>query len=80
LQIQSLNRPARYTIYAGFALAAAGESTFWFTVIRAKYFATEEEKERADAFIERCKEAVRGYRRVWLRNYWAYWAGGIWGL
>jgi hypothetical protein len=79
-QIKKLPRPARYTLYTGFALLAAGETTFWSNLIYAKWFAKGEQKEKADLLLERFGEAVRGYRIRWMKNYGDYWGAGIWGL
>ncbi|KAF2681026.1 hypothetical protein K458DRAFT_253518, partial [Lentithecium fluviatile CBS 122367] len=79
-QVKMLPRVTRYTIYTGFALMAAGETTFWCNLIYAKWFATGEQKEKADLFLERVGEAARGYRGVWMRNYWSFWGEGVWGL
>lgn len=79
-QVRSSPRPIRYTIYTGFALAATAETTFWANVIYAKWFAGEEDREKADALLEKLSEAVRGYRARYLVNYGAYWRRTLWGL
>lgn len=70
----------RYTVYTGLALMITAETTFWTNVIYAKWFAGEEDKERADALLERLHDAVRGYRVRWMENYGDYWGGNLWGL
>lgn len=79
-QIKKLPRAARYTLYTGFALLVAGETTFWCNLIYAKWFAKGEQKENADLFLERVGEAVRGYRPRWMTHYRSYYGEGIWGL
>jgi len=79
-QIRESKRSIRYTIYTGFALAVTAETTFWANVIYAKWFAGEEDKEKADAFLERFSEAIRGYRARWIVNYGNYWSKHLWGL
>ena len=79
-QIRKLPRTARYTLYTGFALLVAGETTFWSNIIYAKWFATGEQKEKADLLLERVAEAVRGYRGRWMINYGNYWGANMWGL
>jgi hypothetical protein len=79
-QIRKLPRPARYTMYTGFALLAVGETTFWSNLIYAKWFAKGEQKEKADLLLERFGEAVRGYRARWMINYGNYWGAVMWGL
>jgi hypothetical protein len=76
-------RPAiRYTVYAGLGLMAAAESTFWFHVLRAKFFprTTEAGRQRDDELLNRFKSATKGYRQVWMRNYQRYYAAHMWGL
>ena len=76
-------RPAvRYTVYAGLGLMATVESTFWFKVLKAKFFpsVSQEEQEQADQFLETIRGAVKGYRKVWLRNYNRYYGAHLWGL
>ena len=76
-------RPAvRYTVYAGLGLMATVETTFWFHVLRAKFFprASKEEQEKADALLGRMNDAIKGYRHVWLANYSRYYGVYIWGL
>ncbi|KAF2246653.1 hypothetical protein BU26DRAFT_606868 [Trematosphaeria pertusa] len=79
-QIRASSRPVRYTIYTGFALLATAETTFWVNVIYAKYFASEEEQEKADQLLERVQLAVKGYRATWMKNYGDYWGANLWGL
>jgi hypothetical protein len=77
--IRQLKGPTRYIIFGSLAILATAETTFWVRVIYAKFFAKEDDDE-ANEFLERCWEAVRGYRRVWLPNYWRYWGENLWGL
>ena len=76
-------KPAvRYTVYAGVGLMATVETTFWFHVLRAKFFprASAEEQEKADALLARLNEAMRNYRYVWMANYNRYYSAYMWGL
>ncbi|KAF1835270.1 hypothetical protein BDW02DRAFT_467984, partial [Decorospora gaudefroyi] len=76
-------RPAvRYTIYAGLALMATAETTFWFHVLRAKFFPSrsEEGKAREDELLGRVREAGRRVRGVWVGNYGRYFGADIWGV
>lgn len=75
-------KPAvRYTVYAGLGLMATAESTFWFNVIRAKYFPSKGvEKERNDELLKSVGEAVQGYRKAYLGNYRRYYGGYLWGV
>lgn len=77
--IRELKRPARWVLYFGFGLLATAESTFWFNVIRAKFFAKEDDV-KSQEFLERVKEAVKGYRYVWLPNYRRYYEAHMWGI
>ena len=47
------------------------ESTFWFHVIKAKYFPPKsaEEKEETDQFLHDIRAVITGYKTVWMRNY-----------
>jgi hypothetical protein len=77
------SRPAvRYTVYAGLALMATVESTFWLTVIKAKFFpaSSEEEKERAEDVLNRLREAIGNARGAWMRNYGRYYGRYVWGV
>lgn len=76
--IKELKGPARWVIYAGLAILATAETTFWSQVICAKFFSKDEQK--AGELLGRVKEAVREYRRVWLPNYRKYYSDNIWGL
>ena len=76
-------KPAvRWTVYAGLGIMATVESTFWFNVIKAKFFpsASAEEKEKADEFLDTIQAAASGYRLVWMRNYNRYYGAHLWGL
>ncbi|KAI4622766.1 uncharacterized protein J4E87_006333 [Alternaria ethzedia] len=72
----------RYTVYAGLGLMATVETTFWFHVLRAKFFprASAEEQEKADALLQRLSEAMKNYRHVWMTNYNRYYGAHVWGL
>jgi len=72
----------RYTVYAGLGLMATVETTFWYHVLRAKFFprASAEEQEKADALLERLSEAMKNYRHVWMANYNRYYGVYVWGL
>ncbi|KAH7086519.1 hypothetical protein FB567DRAFT_72747 [Paraphoma chrysanthemicola] len=72
----------RYTVYAGLGLMATVESTFWYNVLKAKFFPSksEAEKEKAARFLESLGEAVKGYRGAWMGNYWRYYGGYVWGV
>jgi hypothetical protein len=58
------------------------ESTFWLTVIRAKFFpaATQEEKEKAEKLLYRVRGAIVGVRAAWMGNYGRYFGGYVWGI
>jgi hypothetical protein len=76
-------RPAvRYTVYAGLGLMATVETTFWFYVLRAKFFprASQQEQQKADALLERVNDAFNSYRCVWMANYGRYYGAYMWGL
>jgi hypothetical protein len=81
-QIKEARPAVRYTVYAGLALMVTAESTFWFNVVRAKYFPSKavEGKEEADRFLQDLWNAVKGYRTVWLANYNRYYGAYAWGL
>lgn len=72
----------RYTVYAGLGLMVTAESTFWFNVLKAKYFpsAREDDQQKAKQLLEDFRAAVRGYRAVWLTNYGRYYGAYTWGL
>ena len=72
----------RYTVYAGLGLMATVETTFWFHVLRAKFYprASAEEQDKADALLERLGEAMKNYRHVWMANYNRYHGAHVWGL
>lgn len=76
-------RPAvRYTLYAAFALMVAGESTFWYKVLSARFFPPplEEDRLAADRLLADVGAAVQGYRAVWMANYAKYYGVYLWGL
>ncbi|KAH7394377.1 hypothetical protein BKA66DRAFT_456206 [Pyrenochaeta sp. MPI-SDFR-AT-0127] len=81
-QIREARPAVRYTVYAGLGLMATVESTFWFNVLKAKFFpsASEAEKEIAEEFLERIGVAVKGYRKVWMKNYGRYYGAHLWGV
>jgi hypothetical protein len=58
------------------------ESTFWLHVIRAKFFpsASEEEQEKAEAFMENVREAIAEYKQDLIRNYGRYYGRYVWGV
>lgn len=72
----------RYTVYVGMGLMATAESTFWFNVIRAKYFPPKAVQGKADAdqFLRDVRAVVASYRTVWLGNYDRYYSAYAWGL
>jgi hypothetical protein len=51
----------RYTVYAGLGLMITVESSFWFNIIKAKFFPAKSDEERAKA--EELMENYGGY--VW---------------
>lgn len=81
-QIREAKPAVRYTVYAGLSLMATVESTFWFKVLKAKFLplASEEQRQKADQFLEDIKGAVKGYRKVWMSNYGRYYGAYAWGL
>lgn len=58
------------------------ESTFWFHVLKAKFFPTtsEEQKRKNEELLERIGDAVEGLRAVYVRNYGRYYGAYTWGL
>ncbi|KAF3042023.1 hypothetical protein E8E11_007295 [Didymella keratinophila] len=80
-QIREARPAVRYTVYAGLGLMATAETTFWFNVIRAKYFPSKVDKEQEEAarLLDDFRAAIKGYRAVWLRNYDRYHGAYIWG-
>jgi hypothetical protein len=81
-QIRSSRPAVRYTVYAGFGLMVTVESTFWFNVIKAKLFpsASEEDKRKAEQFLEDVRSAIAGYKATWMGNYGRYYGGYVWGV
>lgn len=61
---------------------ATVESTFWLSIIKAKFFpsTSEEEKEKAEQFLESVRGAVAGYKATWMGNYGRYYGGYVWGV
>jgi hypothetical protein len=81
-QIREARPAVRYTVYAGLGLMATVETTFWFNVLRAKFFprASDEEKSEDEELLHRLRDAMKGYRYVWMRNYGRYYGAYVWGL
>ena len=81
-QIRTSPPFVRYTVYFGLGLMATVESTFWFNVLRAKFFPSTslEQKKKNDEFLENIGDAIRGYRRVYVRNYGRYYGAYVWGV
>lgn len=77
--LKDLKGPARWIVIGSFLVLATAESSFWIKVIHAKFFAKEDDDEAVE-FLERCKEALRGFRRAWLPNYQSWFGTSIWGL
>jgi hypothetical protein len=61
---------------------ATVETTFWVSVLKAKFIpsASEEEKEKAEEWLTAIRAAVKGYRAVWMLNYGRYYGSHVWGL
>lgn len=80
-QIKEARPAVRYTVFAGLGLMATAETTFWYNVVRAKYFPSKvaEEEEEAARFLQDLRAAVEGYRAVWMQNYDRYYGAYIWG-
>jgi hypothetical protein len=57
---------------------ATVESTFWLTVIKAKFFPSKEGEE--EEVLGRLKEAIGNARGNWMRNYGRYYGRYIWGV
>jgi hypothetical protein len=81
-QIRNSRPAVRYTVYAGLGLMVTVESTFWLTVLKAKFWptATEGEKEKADRVLENLRGAIQGVRGAWMGNYGRYFGGYVWGI
>jgi hypothetical protein len=81
-QIRDAHPAVRFTVYAGLSLMVTVESTFWLHVIRAKFFpsASEEEQEKAEAFMENVREAIAEYKQDLIRNYGRYYGRYVWGV
>ena len=81
-QIREARPTIRYTVYAGLGLMATVETTFWFNVLRARFFprASGEEKSDDEELLHRLRGAMKGYRHVWMRNYGRYYGAYLWGL
>jgi hypothetical protein len=81
-QIRDAHPAVRYTVYAGLGLMVTVESTFWYNVIKAKFFpsASEEEQAKAEEFMESVRKAIAGYKTNWVRNYGRYYGGYVWGV
>jgi hypothetical protein len=82
-EVQRARPAVRYTLYAGFGLMVAAESTFWYNVLRANFFppAVETDEHAAnDRFLADLRDAVKGYRAVCMSNYASYYGAYLWGL
>jgi hypothetical protein len=81
-QIRDSKPAVRYIIYAGLGLMATVETTFWFNVLRAKFFPGTSDKKKVEneEFLQRLRDAVKGYRTVWMKNYGRYYGAYVWGL
>lgn len=80
-QIREARPAVRYTVYAGIGLMATVELTFWFNVIKAKFFPSTEvdEKAKTEQFLENVKIAIKSYRAEYLGNYRRYYGSYMWG-
>jgi hypothetical protein len=80
--IRDSHPAVRYTVYAGLGLMATAESTFWFHIIKAKFFpsASEDEQKQADQILGNLREAIASYKANWMGNYWRYYGGYVWGV
>ncbi|KAF2627696.1 hypothetical protein BU25DRAFT_410833 [Macroventuria anomochaeta] len=80
-QIREARPAVRYTVYAGLGLMATAETTFWFNVIKSKYFPSKnaEEQDEAAQFLEDLRAVIKGYRAVWMQNYNRYYGAYVWG-
>lgn len=80
-QLREVRPATRYVVYAGLGLMATVESTFWFHVLRAKFFPrAEREAQRGDDELSRrVSEAVGNSRHVWMANYRRYYSTYVWG-
>ncbi|KAH3949222.1 hypothetical protein HBH70_105510 [Parastagonospora nodorum] len=58
------------------------ESTFWFHVIKAKFFpsSSAEEQQKNDQYLAHVSEAIAGYKSNWMRSYRKYYEGYVWGV
>jgi hypothetical protein len=81
-EIQNSSPLVRYTVYAGLGLMITVESSFWFNIIKAKFFPAKSDEERAKAeeLMENLGEAVAGARKAWMGNYGRYYGGYVWGV
>lgn len=72
----------RYTVYAGLGFMATVESTFWFYVLRAKFFprTAQADRQQDDELLDSFKRAVTGFRQAWIGNYQRYYGAHLWGL
>ncbi|KAF1946777.1 hypothetical protein EJ02DRAFT_319798, partial [Clathrospora elynae] len=72
----------RYTVYAGLALMVTAESTFWFHVLRARFFprASAQGQQDDGDMLEHVISAVKGYREVYMVNHRRYYASFVWGV
>jgi hypothetical protein len=81
-QIREARPAVRYTVYAGLGLMATVETTFWFNVLKAKFFPSTsvEEQQKAEQLLNDVRSAIKGYRGVWMGNYGRYYGVYLWGL
>jgi hypothetical protein len=58
------------------------ESTFWLTVLKAKFWpaTTEGEKEKAERILENLQIAIQEARGAWMGNYGMYFGRYVWGV
>lgn len=58
------------------------ESTFWFKVLKARFYPSEsiEGNRDADELLERLGQAVNGFRSAWMANYGRFWGADAWGV
>jgi hypothetical protein len=58
------------------------ESTFWFNVLRARFFPPKSEEgiEKGEELLDRVQGAVRTARNQWMGNYGRYYGGYVWGV
>lgn len=81
-QLRDARPLVRYTVYVGLGLMATVETTFWFHVLRAKFFprTSKDHHQQDEELLNRMRIAVKGYRHVWMMNYRRYYGAHMWGL